>query len=112
MQNDSGLAQGPDSPFRARLRVRETHRTGWERPMSGIKRRKFIVLLGGAATWPLAARAAEPHPRIAVLSINSEQDESKNIAAFVDGLRALGYVSQNVDIDYRYAAGDTTRLKR
>ena len=51
-------------------------------------------------------------PRIAVLSINSEQWERKNIAAFVDGLRALDYVtSQNVDIDYRYAEGDTTWLK-
>src|SRR5262245_29697021 len=76
------------------------------------RRREFITLLGGAAAWPLAARAAGPRPRIAVLSINSEQDERKNIAAFVDGLRALGYVtSQNVDIDYRYAEGDTTRLK-
>ena len=77
-----------------------------------MKRREFITLLGGAAVaWPLAARAAGLRPRIAVLSINSE-DERKNIAAFVDGLRALGYVtSQNVDIDYRYAEGDTTRLK-
>src|SRR5262245_9818858 len=77
-----------------------------------IGRRELLVAVGGAvAAWPLAARGAEPRPRIAVLSINSEQDESKNIAAFVDGLRALGYVSQNVDIDYRYAEGDTTRLK-
>jgi putative tryptophan/tyrosine transport system substrate-binding protein len=74
-------------------------------------RREFIMLLCDAATaWPFAARAAGPRPRIAVLSINSEQDERKTIAAFVDGLRALGYVtSQNVDIDYRYAEGDTTR---
>src|SRR5262245_28230644 len=77
-----------------------------------IGRRELLVAVGGAvAAWPLAARGAEPRPRIAVLSINSEQDESKNIAAFVDGLRALGYGSQNVDIDYRYAEGDTTRLK-
>src|SRR6516225_4789870 len=78
-----------------------------------MRRREFITLVGGAAVgWPLAARAAGPRPRIAVLSINSEPDERKNIAAFVDGLRALGYVtSQNVDIDYRYAEGDTTRLK-
>src|SRR6266436_6701337 len=78
-----------------------------------MTRREFITLLGGAAAaWPLAARAAGPRPRIAVLSINSEQDERKNVAAFVDGLRALGYVtSQNVDIDYRYAEGDTARLK-
>jgi hypothetical protein len=72
-----------------------------------MRRREFITLLGGAAAWPLAARAAGPRPRIAALSINSEQDERKNIAAFVDGLRALGYItSQNVDIDYRYAEGD------
>ena len=78
-----------------------------------IGRRELLVAVGGAAAaWPFAARAAGPRPRIAVLSINSEQDEGKNIAAFVDGLRALGYVtSQNVDIDYRYAEGDTMRLK-
>ena len=78
-----------------------------------MKRRAFITLLGGAAAaWPLAARAAGPRPRIAVLSVNSVQDERKNIAAFVDGLSALGYVaSQNIEIDYRYAEGDTTRLK-
>jgi len=81
--------------------------------MLDLRRRQVLTLLGGvAAAWPLAAPAAGPRPRIAVLSINSEQDERKNIAAFVDGLRALGYVtSQNVDVDYRYAEGDTTRLK-
>src|SRR5215467_3581342 len=81
--------------------------------MPALRRRDFITLMGGvAAAWPLAARAAEPRPRIAVLSINSEPDERKNVAAFVDGLRALGYVtSQNLDIDFRYAEGDTTRLK-
>ena len=77
-----------------------------------MKRRDFITLLGGAVAWPLAARGAGPRPRIAILSINSAQWERKNIGAFVDGLRVLGYVtSQNVDIDYRYAEGDTTRLK-
>ena len=59
-----------------------------------MRRREFITLLGGAAAaWPLAARAAGPRPRIAVLSVNSVQDERKNIAAFVDGLSALGYVA-------------------
>jgi len=75
-----------------------------------VKRREFIRLLGSAAaTWPLAAHAAGPRPRIALLGLSAPQGE---IAAFVDALRALGYVEgQTVDIDYRYAEGDTTRLK-
>jgi putative ABC transport system substrate-binding protein len=76
-----------------------------------LKRREFITFLGGAAVaWPLAARA-QRRPRIAVLSINSEPSESKALAAFVDGLRALGYVEdRTVDIDARYAAGEPERL--
>jgi putative ABC transport system substrate-binding protein len=78
-----------------------------------MNRRALIALLGGAAiAWPLGARAAGLRPRIAVLSISSAQMEGKDAAAFVEGLRALGYVEgQTVDIDYRYAEGNTTRLK-
>jgi hypothetical protein len=61
---------------------------------SKMKRREFITLLGGAATaWPLVVHGAGLRARIAVLSVNSVQDERKNIAAFVDGLSALGYVA-------------------
>jgi putative ABC transport system substrate-binding protein len=75
-----------------------------------MRRRELITLLGGAAAaWPLTARAAGKRPRIAVLSLSRE---GKNIAAFVDGLRAFGHVAgRTVEIDYRHAAGDTTRLK-
>jgi putative ABC transport system substrate-binding protein len=78
-----------------------------------MRRREFITLLGGAAvSWPLGARAAGPRPRIAFLSIGSAQGVGKDVAAFVEGLRAVGYVEgQTVDIDYRFAEGDTTRLK-
>jgi putative ABC transport system substrate-binding protein len=77
-----------------------------------MKRRDFITLIGGAtATWPLAARAQQPRPRIAILSINSARSESKVVAAFVDGLRTLGYVEgRTVDIDARFAEGDPARL--
>ena len=78
----------------------------------GIGRREFITTLGGAVVaWPLAARAARGRPRISVLDINSAEYDAHNLAALRDGLRHLGYVeNRTVDIDYRYADGDTDRL--
>jgi ABC-type uncharacterized transport system substrate-binding protein len=79
-----------------------------------VKRREFITLLGGAAAaaWPLAARAAGKRPRVAVLTLLSPQDERGRIVAFIAGMRELGYVAgQTVDVDYRYAEGDTERLR-
>ena len=76
-------------------------------------RRAFITLLGAAAAgWPLAARAAGKRPRVAVLTLLSVHDEQGRIAAFVGGMQELGYVAgQTFDIDYRYAEGDTERLR-
>ena len=80
---------------------------------ANMKRREFITLLGGAAAaWPLAAQAAGKRPRIGVLTLLSAQDERGQIAAFVAGMRELGYVAgQTYDIDYRYTEGDTERLR-
>jgi putative ABC transport system substrate-binding protein len=76
-----------------------------------MRRREVIKLLGGAAAWPVAARAQQSRPRVSALSINSAQSEEKVMASFVSGLRALGYVEgKTVDIDFRYAEGDPTRL--
>jgi putative tryptophan/tyrosine transport system substrate-binding protein len=77
-----------------------------------MRRREFIALVGGGVgAWPLAARGQAKRPRIAVLTLLSPLDEGGRIGAFTAGLRALGYVGgQTADIDYRYAAGDTTRL--
>src|SRR6266446_5459009 len=80
--------------------------------MSDMRRREFITLLGGAATWPLVASAAGKRPRIGVLTLLSAQDERGRVAAFVAGMRDLGYVAgQTFDIDYRYTEGDTERLQ-
>jgi putative ABC transport system substrate-binding protein len=77
-----------------------------------MNRRDFIARLGAAAAWPLVARAAEKRPRIAVLTLLSQQDEGGRIAAFRTGMRDLGYVAgQTLNIDYRYADGDTARLR-
>jgi putative ABC transport system substrate-binding protein len=82
-----------------------------------VKRREFITLLGGAASWPLAARAQQPERvrRIGVLSPLPENDpESKSrIAAFLKEMQDLGWSEgRNVRIDYRWASDDTARIRR
>ena len=72
-----------------------------------MRRRAFITLLGGAAAWPLAARAQQPDKRIAVMIALPEGDPElkKWIAAFVQGLEKLGWAEgRNIHIDYRFAS--------
>jgi putative ABC transport system substrate-binding protein len=77
-----------------------------------MRRREFIAGLGGAAAWPVVARAAGKRPRVGVLTLLSPQDRDGRIAAFVTGMRELGYTpGQTVDFDYRYAYGETERLR-
>jgi ABC-type uncharacterized transport system substrate-binding protein len=82
-----------------------------------MKRRNFIALLGGAAAWPLAARAqqAAQTRRVGVL-MNLAADDAEGLArvtAFVQALQQLGWTDgRNVRIDYRWAAGDPERFQR
>jgi putative tryptophan/tyrosine transport system substrate-binding protein len=76
-----------------------------------IERRKLIAGLGATALWPLTARAAGVRPRIGFFDINSAASDTLHLAAFRDGLQRLGYVEgRTVDIDCRYADGDTEKL--
>jgi len=82
-----------------------------------VKRRAFITLLGGAAAWPLAARAqqADRMRRIGVLmSIAADDPESPTrVTAFAQGLQQLGWtVGRNLRIDYRWGAGDTDLFRK
>ena len=73
-----------------------------------MRRREFISILGGAMSWPLAARAQEQTalPLIAVLSPLSRNAATRNIAAFRTGLRDLGYVEgRNMRLEVRYGDG-------
>jgi len=77
-----------------------------------MRRRDFITLLGGAAAWPLEARAqqGERARRIGVL-MNLAADDSETgarRAAFLQGLQELGWSEgRNLRIDYRWGVGDT-----
>ena len=80
-----------------------------------MKRRQFITLLGGAATWPLASRAQQPDRvrRIAVLmGIANELEGQKRVTAFRQGLQAAGWTEGlNVRIDYHWVGGDADRAR-
>ena len=80
-----------------------------------MKRRAFITLLGGAAAWPLAARAqGDRKPRIGVLMNLAESDPEARprLDAFERRLQELGWTKdRNVLIDYRWTAGDYDRMR-
>jgi len=82
-----------------------------------MTRREFITLLGGAAAWPLAARAQQPDPmrRIGVLMnlVADDPEASARVTALAQGLQQLGWtVSRNVRVDYRWGAVDADRSRR
>ena len=79
-----------------------------------IRRREFITLLGGTAAWPLAARAQQPRRIGVLMSAYSQTDREgqARIGAFLDTFQRLGWFDgRNVQIEYRWDAGDADRIK-
>ena len=79
-----------------------------------MRRREFIMLIGGTTVLPLAARAQQPAGRVyrvGWLSIGSREQTIHIIKPFEEGLRSLGYrLGENVVIEYRFADGEMDRV--
>jgi putative ABC transport system substrate-binding protein len=81
-----------------------------------MKRREFIAGLGGAAAWPLAARAQQDTRmrRIGVLMSRDESDPvaKTRLSAFTQALAGLGWTDgRNVRMDLRWGGGDINRIR-
>ncbi|HEY5866244.1 MAG TPA: ABC transporter substrate binding protein [Candidatus Tectomicrobia bacterium] len=78
-----------------------------------MRRCQFLLMLGGVAAWPGAARAQQTsnRPLIAYLAGGTHWNASRLMGFLQEGLRALGYVEgQNIDVVYRFAEGRVERL--
>src|SRR6266542_6346557 len=78
-----------------------------------MKRREFITLIGGAAAWPLAARAQQVPklPTIGFLGAATASFERASTDAFVQRLRELGWIeNRTIAIEYRWAEGRSERF--
>ena len=83
--------------------------------MLEIRRREFVALLGGAAAWPIAARAQQGDRvrRIGVLFSPGPNPAAKTgVSAFTQALADLGWTEgSNVRMDLRWAGGDINRIR-
>src|SRR6516165_3631753 len=76
-----------------------------------MRRRKFITLLGGVATWPLAARAQHAVPVVGFINSGYADASAPFVTAFRKGLNETGFVDgQNVRVEYHWLEGKYDQL--
>src|SRR5262245_8124562 len=87
---------------------------GQQMKFNQLKRREFLTLLGGAAAWPLAARAqqGERVRRVGAI-LGSTGTGRSDVAAFQQALEQLGWIDgRNVRMDYRFGSGNAADVRR
>jgi putative tryptophan/tyrosine transport system substrate-binding protein len=76
-----------------------------------VRRREFITLLGGAAAWPIAARAQQAMPVVGILGISAPDTIGDRLRMFRLGLKEAGYIDgENLVIEYRWTENQFDRL--
>jgi putative tryptophan/tyrosine transport system substrate-binding protein len=81
-----------------------------------MRRRDFIMAVSGAAAaWPRALRAQQPdrirHVAFLHAFLESDPEVQTRVAAFAQGLAALGWSSRNLRIEHRFTGGDVSRIQ-
>src|SRR5262245_50268234 len=113
IQNNSGLWQGPAGHAVVGSGCGGPTTRG-EALVSGIRRREFVISLGGsaAAAWPIVARAQQAAmPVVSFVSIRTHETSVRIAGAFRKGLNEAGYVEgQNVTVEYHWLDGRYDRL--
>src|SRR6516162_11051376 len=110
-----GAGARPDQPVSRRVCYPFCRKHGRYR---AVKRREFLVAIGGAAAaWPLTARAqqGERVRRVGVLMniAADDADAPARVAALAQGLQELGWtIGSNLRIEYRWSAGEADRIRR
>ena len=81
-----------------------------------MKRRDFITLIGGAAAWPLAARAQQERMRRIGVLLPAAADDAEfqtRVGAFLQGLQELGWtIGRNVRVDTRWATSNAASIRK
>ena len=81
-----------------------------------MRRRTFIAALGGAAAWPVVARAQQSERMRHIGVLNGVKDNpvaQARVAAFLQGLQQLGWTEdRNLRIETRWAAGDAANIRK
>lgn len=76
-----------------------------------MRRREFLAVIGSTTAWATTARAQEKKPIVGSLAVSAHEGQEPSVAAFLEGLKAAGYISgRNISIEFRDANNQLEKL--